>query len=194
MSHFVHMRHQFLLSPSHSAHAQARTVLLTSVPDEIANEHDMRQFASFVPGGVDKVWIYRDTKELNHWFEERQHACGKLEGAVSSLLKDATRVWRKKEKMWKKQHKKSKKAQKKKAKGHVEEAGEKHTSANVDIENQQDEDEMVIPPPSREFLDELVPSNKRPKHRVGLLGIFGGKVDTIDWYKVSVSTHILCLV
>ncbi|KAF5364658.1 hypothetical protein D9758_005530 [Tetrapyrgos nigripes] len=186
MSHFVHMRHQFLLSPSHSAHAQARTVLLTSVPDELANEHDMRQFASFVPGGVDKVWIYRDTKELNRLFEERQDACGKLEAAVASLLKDATAIWRKRAKMWEKKGKKARKAEKKKAQ---EDGGEKDTvvSVDVDLENQEDGNEMVVPPPSREFLDELVPANKRPTHRTGTLGMFGEKVDTIDWCKQEIS-------
>lgn len=62
MEHFIHMRHQFLISKSHSRLPQARTVLITSVPEELANDHDLRMFASFVPGGVDRVWIYRDTK------------------------------------------------------------------------------------------------------------------------------------
>lgn len=62
MEHFIHMRHQFLISKSHSRLPQARTVLITSVPEELANDHDLRTFASFVPGGVDRVWIYRDTK------------------------------------------------------------------------------------------------------------------------------------
>ncbi|THU96938.1 DUF221-domain-containing protein [Dendrothele bispora CBS 962.96] len=179
MSHFTHMRHQFLLSPSHSSHAQARTVLLTSVPDEIANEHDMRQFASFVPGGVDKVWVYRDTKELNRWFEERQDACGKLEGAVAGLLKEAMKVWRKREKAWKKAHKNQ---------GKHEDGKRKKGDLDVDLENQDDEDGLVVPPPSREFLDELVPENKRPKHRTGPLGLSGKKVDTIDWCKEEIAT------
>ena len=62
MEHFVHMRHQFLISKSHSRLPQARTVLITSVPEELADEDDLRKFASFVPGGIDRVWIYRETK------------------------------------------------------------------------------------------------------------------------------------
>lgn len=62
MLHFVHKRHEFLGSREYSRLAQARTVLITNVPDELANEHELRQFASFVPGGVDRTWIYRDTK------------------------------------------------------------------------------------------------------------------------------------
>jgi hypothetical protein len=68
MLHFVHMRHQFLVSKAHSKHAQARTVLLTSVPDDLASDHDLREFASFVPGGIEKTWIYRDTKVRPHLF------------------------------------------------------------------------------------------------------------------------------
>jgi hypothetical protein len=59
---FVHLRQQFLVSKSHSRLAQARTVLITCVPDELANEMDVQRFASFVPGGVDKIWFFRDTK------------------------------------------------------------------------------------------------------------------------------------
>jgi hypothetical protein len=62
MLHFVHMRQQFLISKAHSRLAQARTVLITSVPDDVATDHDMRLFASFVPGGVDRIWFFRDTK------------------------------------------------------------------------------------------------------------------------------------
>ena len=75
LSHFVHVRHQFLISKSHSRLAQARTVLITSVPDEIATEHDLRTFASFVPGGIDNVWILREHSTLNKLFRERQDVC-----------------------------------------------------------------------------------------------------------------------
>jgi hypothetical protein len=65
MSHFVHMRQQFLISKSHSRLAQARTVLITSVPDELADEDQMHLFTTFVPGGIDRVWLFRDTKVLS---------------------------------------------------------------------------------------------------------------------------------
>ena len=62
MMHFVFMQQRFLISKSHSRLAQARTVLITSVPDDLANEEDMRLFTSFVPGGIDRIWFFRDTK------------------------------------------------------------------------------------------------------------------------------------
>ncbi|KAL0573076.1 phosphate metabolism protein 7 [Marasmius crinis-equi] len=167
MTHFVHTRHQFLISPSHSRLAQARTVLITSVPEELANEHDLRQFASFVPGGVDKVWIYRDTRALNDLFEERQAVCSKLEAAQATVLRRATKTWNAKVKA----HKKNMKRRKKGKDADVE----KRMSTGSLME------EMEIGEPSREFLDELVPVDKRPRHRLGFLGLFGRKLDTIEW-------------
>lgn len=164
MLHFVHMRHQFLISKSHSRLAQARTVLITSVPNELANEHDMREFASFIPGGVDRVWFYRDKKLLNEIFEERQELCQKLESAEADVLKQATKAWRAKQAA-------HKKALKRKPKD----------------EESKEEPELVLSPASHELLDELVPANKRPTHRTGFLGIFGRKVDTLEWCREEIS-------
>ncbi|KAF8917993.1 hypothetical protein CPB85DRAFT_1284409 [Mucidula mucida] len=159
MLHFVHMRHQFLIGKDHARLAQARTVLITSVPDELANEHDLRQFASFIPGGVDKVWFYRDTKALNELFEERVQTCAKLEAAEATILRDATKAWRAKVKA----HKKATKKQK-----------------NKDVEKSEDS-KLIASPIARDLLEELVPRKKRPSHRTGFWGLWGPKVDTIEW-------------
>ena len=60
--HYAKMRQEYLTSRSHSHLAQARTVLITNIPEEMCNEKELRMWASFVPGGVQNVWIYRDTK------------------------------------------------------------------------------------------------------------------------------------
>jgi hypothetical protein len=161
MFHFVDVRHKFLISKSHSRLAQARTVLITNVPDELANEHDLRLFASFVPGGIDRVWMYRDTKNLNTLFQRRQDACSKLEAAESKVLKHATDAWRIKELA---HHKMQKKRKRDEEQGH----------APLDLPAE----------PSRELLDELVPENVRPTHRTGFLGLIGKKVETIPWCTV----------
>lgn len=162
MLHFVHMRQQFLISKSHSRLAQARTVLVTGVPNELANERDLRTFASFVPGGVDRIWLYRDTGPLNDLFEHRVDACSKLEAAAAEVLKKATLVWRAKNKQYKK-------SQLRKLK---------------DAECSKEDSGLSIPEANQGLLDELVPLDMRPKHRIGFLGIFGHKVDTIQWCKV----------
>jgi hypothetical protein len=163
MLHFLDMRHKFLISKSHSRLAQARTVLITNVPEELANEQDLRLFASFVPGGIDRVWMYRDTKVLNELFRRRQSACSKLEAAEAKVLKHATDAWRIKELAHRKMQEK---------KGRDEERGD----APLELPAE----------PSRELLDELVPLDVRPKHRIGLLGLFGKKVETIPWCTVRV--------
>jgi len=163
MLHFTHMRHQFLISKSHSRLAQARTVLISPVPAELADEADLRTFASFVPGGIDKVWMYRDSRALNNIFEKRQEACEKLESAGAAFLKSATLAWRYKDEQYRK-------IQSRKLK---------------DAEHSNEERELTSFPVSREVLDELVALNLRPKHKTGFLGLLGQRVDTIDWFKVS---------
>ncbi|KAF8070342.1 DUF221 family protein [Lyophyllum atratum] len=159
MLHFLHMRHQFLISKSHSRLAQARTVLITSVPDELATEHDLRTFASFVPGGVDKVWILREHTALNNLFEERQDICAKLEVAEAHVLAQATKAWQRREITYRKLHQKKPK-------------------------DEEEGDHGLTPQKAtREFLDDLVPPASRPKNRTGFLGLVGTKVDTIDWCK-----------
>ncbi|KAL1744955.1 hypothetical protein HDZ31DRAFT_37437 [Schizophyllum fasciatum] len=164
MNHFVRARHQFLLSDYHQRLPQSRTVLITNVPNEMASEKAMQTFGSFVPGGIDRVWLYRDTRALNKLFEERQKACKKLEGAESKLLRLAVKSWRKKQSQHAKLVKKDKKA---------------------DPESMTPED-LDLPPPSVDLMNELVPANKRPHHRTGLLGLIGKKVDSIEYWKFEI--------
>ncbi|KJA27716.1 hypothetical protein HYPSUDRAFT_62761 [Hypholoma sublateritium FD-334 SS-4] len=165
MLHFLHMRHQFLISKSHSRLAQARTVLITPVPQELSNERDIRTFASFVPGGIDKIWMYRDTGDLNKLFERRQECCKMLETAEVSILKCAALAWRK-------QHKQHKKSNQRKLR---------------DTENSNSMAEPELPSANKRLLDDLVPAKIRPTHRTGFLGLFGLKVDTINWCKDQIS-------
>ncbi|TFK74613.1 DUF221-domain-containing protein [Pluteus cervinus] len=160
MQHFTEMRHEFLTSKHHSRLAQARTVLITSVPDELASERELRTWASFVPGGVDRVWLFRETRELNKIFEKRQEICQTLETAESELLKMAVKSWRKKQKASRRRVKDAEK----------HEGVAERTNA-----------------PSKALLEELVPAKSRPRHRTGFLGLIGRKVDTIDWCKGEIN-------
>ncbi|CAE6449878.1 unnamed protein product [Rhizoctonia solani] len=105
---FVHARHQFLISRSHSHLAQAKTVLITSMPDEMCEEKALRGFCAFVPGGINRVWIYRDQPELPKLYNERLDICQQLEKATVKYMRAITKAWRK--------HKKAEKA-KAKARG-----------------------------------------------------------------------------
>jgi hypothetical protein len=52
--------------------------------------------------------------------------------------------------------------------------------------SENDESAELKPPdvPIEQLLEQLVPEHKRPHHNIGLLGWFGKKLDTIEWYKV----------
>ncbi|KAJ3833350.1 DUF221 family protein [Lentinula raphanica] len=173
MAYFVLLRQQFLLSPTHSQLAQARTVLITSVPDTLSTEASLREFASFVLGGVERVWLYRDTKELNKLFNERQKRCTTLEKAVSEVLRNATKAWKKREARRKK----------KKSKALPKPRGDDVEARPSNDEPLSDDEELLEREPSLKLLDELVPLKKRHQHRTGAFGVFGEKMDTIEWCK-----------
>ncbi|EIN07902.1 DUF221-domain-containing protein [Punctularia strigosozonata HHB-11173 SS5] len=178
MLHFVHIRHQYLISKSHSHQARARTVLVTSLPEELGEEHQLREFASFVPGGVEHIWIYRDTKELNKKFEERQKACAQLEKACSKLLRTATKNWNRRQSAHTKE---VKKVDKMRRKGKLETDAEKLNLPQSVF----DPDPLKPQAASLDSLKDLVPESQWPRHRIGplhALGI-GRKVDTIEYCK-----------
>ncbi|KAF5389147.1 hypothetical protein D9757_004969 [Collybiopsis confluens] len=179
MSHFVSLRQQFLLSPAHSRLAQARTVLITSVPDTISTESAIRQFASFVPGGVERVWLYRDTKNLNKVFNERNKRCTELEKALSTILRVALKAWGKRDEQRKKR---KAKGIPKPRNGDVEAGEEEGGGEPLD-----DDERLLEQEPSMKLLDELVPLSKRPKTRTGTLGLLGEKVDTLEWCKTDIA-------
>ncbi|EJD51988.1 DUF221-domain-containing protein [Auricularia subglabra TFB-10046 SS5] len=151
LMHLVSLRHSYLISKHHSRRAQARTVLVTGIPKNLLTEKNLREFTSFVPGGVNNIWIYRESKILSELFEDRQKACEKLETAVTQVLRRATKV--------------------------------QNTRAKTALEKGVD---VPYPAATRALLDELVPPGKRPQHRLGMLGLVGKKVDTIEWAKAVI--------
>ncbi|KAG8744488.1 hypothetical protein FRC10_010053 [Ceratobasidium sp. 414] len=73
---------------SHSHLAQAKT------PDELCSEGELREFCAFVPGGVDKIWIYRDQPDLPKLFNDRLDACLQLEKAEVKYMRAIVKAWR----------------------------------------------------------------------------------------------------
>lgn len=89
MKEFIKLRQEFMVSPDHRLSNQARTFLVTGVPREILSETRIRQIYSSVPGGIKKVWINRNLKELPDLVKERDKLAMKLEGAVTKLIAKA---------------------------------------------------------------------------------------------------------
>ena len=89
MGHYVHVRQQYLISPSHSSTAQARTILVSGIPPEYLTESSLTSLFSHLPGGVHKVWINRDLGDMPELYNQRLKACQMLESAATSLLNKA---------------------------------------------------------------------------------------------------------
>ncbi|KAN0063415.1 phosphate metabolism protein 7 [Thecaphora frezii] len=145
MRRFIKLRQEFLISPSHANTAQAKTVLLTGVPNELLSEKKLTDMYSQMPGGVARVWINRDLKELPDLFDERQKWLNKLEAAETKVIKLAY---------------------KRVKKGKVQESG-----------TTPDDSEAL----DLDIAERYIEKKQRPTHKLGTLGCFGEKVDTLTW-------------
>ena len=161
MSHFVDLRHEWLVSKEHTRLAQSRTVLLTGIPREYQSVDALTRFATWL-GDVERVWIMRDEgKELPDFFDRLNAACNKLEAAETKLIRMATadRI----------------KADKAAAKAKKQDAAK--APARVDPES-----ELSV-------ADQLIERPRRPTHRVSKIPLpfFGNKVDSIEWAKEEIA-------
>lgn len=91
MRHFIRVRKEFLTSAEHRNTNQAKTFLVTSVPNDMLSETKMKELYSGLPGGVKRVWINRNLKELPKLVEQRDKLADKQEGAVCKLITAAAK-------------------------------------------------------------------------------------------------------
>ena len=165
MGHYVHIRQQYLISPSHSSTAQARTILVTGIPPEYLTESSLSSLFSHLPGGIHKVWINRDLGDMPDLYNQRLKTCQMLESAATSLLNKA-----------------------------IERNRERFTNpANFgdgrDIVSNAELTGFVSNPETRgTLLEELVSKHERPSHRLPVFSwipvsipLLGKQVDTIEW-------------
>ncbi|KAH8926797.1 DUF221-domain-containing protein [Atractiella rhizophila] len=169
LSHYLVKRQQFLISPSHVALPQSRTVLVQGVPPSFLRRSKILKLCDSLPGGVERVWWVRDlgaekegTVESQYLkngkerkktsmqddFDQRSKLLNKLEGAETKLLKMATKV------------------AKKQPQG---------SAAPPDVEKGE--------PRSLQW----VPAKKRPTMKLGFLGLFGEKVDKIQYCREEIA-------
>ncbi|KAG6888105.1 hypothetical protein C0995_010670 [Termitomyces sp. Mi166 len=92
MKAFVLKRQQFLVSPAHAKTTQANTLLVTGIPAKYLSTEALYNTFNDLPGGVKKVWINRNLKELPDIYDRRLAACNKLESAETTLLKTAAKL------------------------------------------------------------------------------------------------------
>ncbi|KAI9693510.1 MAG: hypothetical protein M1820_009198 [Bogoriella megaspora] len=85
--YYINLRQAYLMSPNQVQRIHSRTVLFTSVPQDLLNRDKL---AAMLGAGVKRIWIPTDTKELEELVEERDKIAMKLEGAENKLIKTAT--------------------------------------------------------------------------------------------------------
>ncbi|KAI8969798.1 DUF221-domain-containing protein [Trametes punicea] len=175
MKHFVTTRQRWLIDPENASSAMASTVLITGVPRNYLSETALRNLFSHLPGGVRKVWLNRDLKEMPELYERRQKAASKLESAETTLLNTAVKLRNKKLKA---EAKAAKKDSARKSTDTTNNDGRPLTDPSI-IDAEQGDISLA---------EKLVPRNKRPTHRLPLfswmpfsLPLLGKKVDSIEW-------------
>ncbi|KAI5996352.1 hypothetical protein EDD15DRAFT_517309 [Pisolithus albus] len=163
MSHFVTIRQLHLVDSKHSRSSQANTILVTGIPAKFLSERALEKLYSHLPGGVKKVWLNRNLKDLPAVYNRRLSASNKLESAETSLIRTALKIRNKKLK-----------------------AGEKVDDAYNDNPDQAERDvalaERLVPKDKR-------PTHRLPPGFLPFsLPFVGEKVDTIEWARNEIVT------
>ncbi|WVF72428.1 hypothetical protein IAT40_007243 [Kwoniella sp. CBS 6097] len=192
MKHWLVVRQNHLIKPSHSQLAQANTVLVTGIPKHYLDEEKLEQLFTHLPGGVKRIWLNRNLKEMPDLHDRRVFATKKLESAQVDLIKFA-RKWKiqNEHKVEKLEHKKkpvpanltgpvnpqllasSEGGQNTASKVNPSDGSTLHgrgSNLNPDQDPESGAADGNSPPfPSVEDLgraDQLVPRNKRPSYRI----------------------------
>ncbi len=192
MQKWVQIRQRHLVDPEHSRLAQANTVLITGIDKNYLDEVRLTELFGHLPGGVQKVWLNRNLKEMPGLHDARVKATKKLEAAQVALIKKARKIRVKRTEQIDKLVRKKKPIP---------------NSLKEPI-NKEIIDEKKDVSPSLEVLreiaggdgpnidfveaDRLVPRDQRPTHRLPgkrlpfALPWTGTKVDTIDWARKEI--------
>lgn len=166
MSNYVDLRHSYLTSKDHLNLPQSRTVLVTGVPKKYLSTSALEDLTASLPGGIRRVWISRELKQLPKIYNDRLRYASMLESAELELCKAAI-----------KHHK------------HQLPSHLSWQSPSIPMRPLQPEATEVCQQEQNDIRDpvnRLVSKKMRPTHRPGFWGMFGKKVDTIEWCKVQI--------
>ena len=87
--YYINLKQAYLVSPLYSERVSSKTVLFVSVPDAYLNTAILREMLG---PSVVRIWIPRDTKELEEHVKERDKIALKLEGAETKIIKLANKT------------------------------------------------------------------------------------------------------
>ncbi len=190
MRTWVTIRQRWLVSPRHSSLAQARTLLVTEIPKSYMDEERLAQLFSHLPGGVRRVWLTRNLKEMPDLYNDRVKATKKLENAQVKIIKLARKIKLDKEEAQSKAERKGKDL-KPKFKAEINPTlGQGETSPST-----QTLKDLGAPITFTDLAlaDQLVPRDQRPRHRLPRkkwilpIPFSGVKVDSIDWARKEIA-------
>ncbi|KAF5310540.1 hypothetical protein D9619_007845 [Psilocybe cf. subviscida] len=172
MRHFIVMRQKHLIDRTHAQSVQASTILITGIPKKYLTQDALFKVFNALPGGVKRIWINRSLHSHSIRFRAQLHLLDDLKelpelydrrlAACAKLESAETALLRTAAKL-------RLKADKEAGKGAARPESPAHdTEANAH--------------PS------AVPADQRPTHKLGFLGLFGEKVDSIDWAREEIAT------
>ena len=93
---YVRLRQAYLTSPQHRLRASATTVLVTGIPPKWCTFEALNGLYDVFPGGIRNIWVNRNFDELNEKVKLRTKVAEKLEGAETSLIRNARKAYLKK--------------------------------------------------------------------------------------------------
>jgi hypothetical protein len=90
------VRQEWLASSTHQRLARTRTVQLVNLPEDLMSGSALRAIASNITGSssernAPKVWLSRDTKDIQEIYDDRNDECNRLEAGEAKLLAQVTK-------------------------------------------------------------------------------------------------------
>ncbi|ODN73491.1 hypothetical protein L202_07996 [Cryptococcus amylolentus CBS 6039] len=194
MRNWLVIRQKHLINPAHSKLAQANTVLVTGIPEDFLDEHKLAGLFSYLPGGVKRIWLVRNLKEMPGLYERRLKAVNQLESSQVKLIKFARAYKEEREKKSGKMEKKNKTVPDTLSGPMNPQLLKQGSDGKVNGSANAEEGRVFTSVEELGLADQLVPRSKRPTTRLkpkwapfglGFLAI-GKKVDAIDWAREEI--------
>lgn len=183
MSHFVVTRQQHLIERKHSKSVQANTILVTGIPSKYLTQNALFKLFNSLPGGVKKIWINRYAFIallifLLHCFPYPYYLKKKFEKRISDMyfrnLKELPDIYDRRLAAC--------------AKLESAETALLGTATKLRLKavTAAAKNGTDIEASNQESVQ--VPESERPTHKLGFLGLFGQKVDSINWAREEIAT------
>ncbi|KAI8149766.1 hypothetical protein BJV82DRAFT_642216 [Fennellomyces sp. T-0311] len=93
---YLVLRRLHLLSPEYANSVTARTLYVPSIPNSVNNVETLTRIFSRFPGGVRRVWLTRNMKDLPDIVEERRKHILGLESAITKSIAASYKYYAKK--------------------------------------------------------------------------------------------------